>query len=424
MRWLLLFAGLLLAVPSQAARAVSGKMRDNVVMISATSVTADGDTIHEQGVGLVVGERGGTYFVVTANHVAFDESRAARTVLVRFRDDPTLSYPGTPDPRANDPNLDVAVLRVRGPARLKWNHRTLLTLETADVGMPVAYVGRSGEWYVPAIEGRISSINRGSGTILIEGLNVTPGSSGAPIAAKKRFVGIHSSYDPINQIANAIALSRVKDLVESDWAESNVAWSLESVGPRLPGLELSIGGGIQRNDLVQAALDAAGPEFSGAPRSGWYANGAARLPIRFGLYTQFELGGAIHRFDVEVEDAIAGSYRERYRETVTELSVLLKRPLPLLWGIQLWPEAGLSFAALATNQVEVQFGPTDSRRDPEGFRSFVVGSGLGAELLFPFEGFRLGVDGRATLDGFASGGDAAVSHPRTFGLSAGLRIWR
>jgi len=403
---------------------VSGKLRDNVVMVTATAVGADGDTTEVLGVGLIVGERDGTYFVVTANHLVHDDAMAPRAVRIRYRDDPTAWYPATPDPRANDRSLDVAVLRVRGPGGLNWVRDAMLGAADTKVGLSVAYVGRNGEWYVPSIEGRVSSINLGMGTILVEGLNVVAGSSGAPIASRKRFLAIHTRHDPINGVSHAVALSRVKDLIKSDWAQSNIAWTMDSDGLRPPGAELSIGGGITRNALLRSSLETVGSEFEGTPSSGWHAGAAARFPTGFGLFAQTELGAAVHGFDVEVSGAVTGGYRERYREVVTESSLLLTKPLPARDGIQFWPQGGLTIAMTGSNRVEVLSGNVLGRRDPDGLRRFVLGAALGAELSLPLGGYRLGLDGRATLDVFASRGDAAIDNPRTFGMVTGVRIWR
>src|SRR5690348_15833650 len=103
--------GVVCASSVQAAKLTSQTMRANVVLIEATSVSSEGDTVTALGAGLIVAARGGTYFIVTADHVARDESRNPRSLRVRYAQDPTALYGATADPRGHDVNLDVAILR-------------------------------------------------------------------------------------------------------------------------------------------------------------------------------------------------------------------------------------------------------------------------------------------------------------------------
>lgn len=189
-------------------------LRNNVVGI----VAERGDGVHN-GFGFIVAERQGQVFIVTANHVVRSggPDGEARRILVRFFQEQGRSYQATLL-ETSDQTYDLAVLQVPLPAGLTWQ-RAVLGPQRAERRTPVWFVGRSGEWYVPTVPGRINTLTLDL-KYLLDNLPVRVGTSGAPLIADTGLIGMVTS--DASESSEAVSM----DILARAFAQWNLPWQL------------------------------------------------------------------------------------------------------------------------------------------------------------------------------------------------------
>lgn len=186
---IILFAQPLLA-QSEASN-MAEQLRGNTVRVQAA----------QNGFGFIVGARGGSLYIVTARHVIVgvnDDPDAAppNSAKVVFYSDQGKPYSaevlGTHEG-------DLAVLRVAAPPVLQWARSCVAGSDKQNRGTSVWFVGKGDKWSVPVNPGAISSERPDTKSLLeIDGLSVSPGTSGAPLIASTGIVGMiqnDSAYD-------------------------------------------------------------------------------------------------------------------------------------------------------------------------------------------------------------------------------------
>jgi hypothetical protein len=213
------FALLLVALPVQTFSQVEGGdrvadiLRGNVVRIEA----------RENGFGFIAGERAGHLYIVTAYHVVVDPNEVitgGRTpkVRVEFYDRMGKMYDadllGT-----HDSNYDVAVLTVPTPAAFEWTRKCLA--ESVKRGTPVWFVGREQEWRPPVTPGHVRVEPGTTWSLEIEGLPVSPGSSGGPAISDKGIIGMIQRDS--EESTHALSI----DFLREFFKEWNHPWELQ-----------------------------------------------------------------------------------------------------------------------------------------------------------------------------------------------------
>jgi hypothetical protein len=162
-------------------------LRSNVVGI----VAERSDGMHN-GFGFVVAERQGQVFIITANHVVRSggpDGEATR-ILIRFFQEQGRPYQATLL-ETSDQTYDLAILQAQLPAGLTWQ-QAVLGPQRAERGTPVWFIGRSGEWYVPTVPGRINTLTLDL-KYRLDNLSVRVGTSGAPLIADTGIIGMVTS---------------------------------------------------------------------------------------------------------------------------------------------------------------------------------------------------------------------------------------
>lgn len=162
-------------------------LRNHVVSIRATWSS---DTVHD-GFGFVVGERGSDVYIVTADHLVRGHTPDEVAELVELT---WFSRRGEQFPATllgtRDDDRDVAVLRATLPQGIELNP-DLMIRPPADARRSDAvwYVGKAREWYVPSVPGRVNTVDLDD-QIIVDGLNVQVGTSGAPLVSDKGIAGM------------------------------------------------------------------------------------------------------------------------------------------------------------------------------------------------------------------------------------------
>jgi len=201
-------------------------MRSNVVQVAAHFGAG---TSPLQGFGFIVGADSGRVYIVTANHVVRgdgpDEVDRAPTVI--FFQDPGHPYTGellsTSLSRSEG---DLAVIRVQAPSAYTWN-RNVQAAEPPARDTEVWFVGKLGEWYVPTRPGSVNEVEL-RGTIRVDGLPVSTGTSGAPLISENGIVGMVVTDGSV--FSEATPLDLVKRAIEK-W---NYPWQLMPNAPNQP----------------------------------------------------------------------------------------------------------------------------------------------------------------------------------------------
>jgi len=208
-------------------------LRANVVRISSEGVE-DSSRWRQDGFGFIVGDRANRLLVVTANHVVRGGSGpSSRTtgVTIAFYEDQGRTYPAELLQTVDHTN-DLAVLEVPSPVGARWR-RNVLATDAPVRGQQVWYVGRDRTWYVPTISGRVNQLTLDS-RILIDGLNLQVGTSGAPLISDRGIIGLLIEDSP-GAYSKAVPIEILRRAFQI-W---NLPWALTPADPpaggRAPG---------------------------------------------------------------------------------------------------------------------------------------------------------------------------------------------
>ncbi|HHM05566.1 MAG TPA: serine protease [Gammaproteobacteria bacterium] len=211
---------LMVGVAAAAGADVAERLRANVVAISVQRGAEE-----DRGFGFIVGERRRHLYIITADHVVRGAGGAAPgapapRVSVQFFQEQGKVFPaellGT-----RNPDLDVAVIKLRRPAAVDWQREVLGAAGAVGRGTEVWFVGRGGSWYVPVLPGVVNKVlNR---VIQVDRLGVRPGSSGAPLISASGWVGMVTS-DRSGELSDALSVAAIAELAR-DW---NIPWQLRA----------------------------------------------------------------------------------------------------------------------------------------------------------------------------------------------------
>ena len=204
-------------------------LRANVVRISSEGIE-ESSRWRQDGFGFVVGDRANRLLVITANHVVRGKGGpGSRTtsVTVAFYEDQGRAYPAELLQTVDQTN-DLAVLEVPSPVGARWR-RNVLATDAPVRGQPVWYVGRDRTWYVPTISGRVNQLTLDS-RILIDGLNLQVGTSGAPLISEKGIIGLLIDDSP-GAYSKAVPIEIVRRAFQI-W---NLQWALTPADPLAVG---------------------------------------------------------------------------------------------------------------------------------------------------------------------------------------------
>jgi Trypsin-like peptidase domain len=194
-------------------------LRQNVVRIAARWQNGASN----DGFGFIIGEGGGFVYVATADHVVrsdgpdeIDHSPA----VTFFQDQGTEHKSELLATRLRSFEGDLAVIRIRPPPNmtLTWR-RDAIAANRVKRGAPAWYIGRQTDWFAPFRPGVVNRVEP-SGAIIVEGLNIQVGTSGAPLISDAGIAGM--------VVVDAGALARVTpiEVIERAFKEWNHPWQV------------------------------------------------------------------------------------------------------------------------------------------------------------------------------------------------------
>jgi hypothetical protein len=182
------------------------------------------------GFGFVVGEDAGQLYIVTADHLVRgdgpDESDRHPTVI--FFQDQGTQYSGdllgTDLPRGQG---DVAVIRLKPVQKIGWK-MAAKAAEPVGRDTKTWFIGKLGEWYVPTRPGFVNEVEP-NGTIRLDGLPVSVGTSGAPLISAGGIVGM------VVTDASVFSEATPLDVIQRAFEKWNYPWQLVATeGPQSP----------------------------------------------------------------------------------------------------------------------------------------------------------------------------------------------
>jgi len=173
----------------------------------------------EHGFGFIVGKGEEDLFVVTANHVvrrSDEPDNVAKRVTVKYFHDQGRTHEAALL-ETSDPQYDLAVLRAKVPDTLRGE--PLGPQGQAREGLPVWFIGRAKEWFVPPSPGEITAVTLDR-RIHAGIASVQPGTSGAPLVAESGVIGMIIKDSGV--VSEAVSIDIIKDA----FARWNLPWDL------------------------------------------------------------------------------------------------------------------------------------------------------------------------------------------------------
>ena len=192
---------------------------DDVVRIETTSASGSAEG---EGFGLVVGQKGETIYVITADHVVRkdqddsmpgDPVPVPGKVQVIFHNDQGHRYAAEPlDLQITHPEGDLAVLALPRPRSFKFDPPPMADADILVAGTRAWRIGKLKHWVPSSNPGQF--VDRGAIWMTFDELDAPKGSSGGPVVNEDGVVGIivsdvgsggdASSVLPIGTIAGVL----------------------------------------------------------------------------------------------------------------------------------------------------------------------------------------------------------------------------
>jgi hypothetical protein len=223
------------AYGQSGGRELAIRLTPNVVQIR----TRWGGRPQKSGFGIIIGERDKFLYVVTANHVVRGNTPG------EFDATPTVyfsRFQGAPYPsellETSSPAADLAVIRInttKAPL-VTWTREVLSAENTSANALSATniwFIGLEQRWFVPPKPGKVSDVrevirNEYSGsTIIVDGLNITEGTSGAPLLSDDGIVGMIVSVSNTQQV-ETIPIERIEAIIKG-WEQP---WQLTIISPK------------------------------------------------------------------------------------------------------------------------------------------------------------------------------------------------
>jgi hypothetical protein len=204
---------------AQNTDAFARELRGNVVRIQVTEPGCD-----ENGFGFITGERNGEIYIATARHLFVSEQNVPGAcqpegATVSFFSDQGRRYEAALLD-VNDEALDLAVLVMTPPQNLDWQPQSEGTSDQYVRGTDVWYVGRQQAWFVPVRSGTINEEQSGQATLLVEGLDILEGTSGAPLISGAGIIGM------IQRSSAGMIRATKLDYIKGAFERWNYPWNL------------------------------------------------------------------------------------------------------------------------------------------------------------------------------------------------------
>lgn len=271
-----LFLFVALWVPTihgQEGDRIAERFLNNVVQLTTT--LSDGSVEH--GFGFVVGERGETLFVVTANHVVRtdDPDITTKQIQARFAADRGKAHDALLLDLAFG-SLDLALLEISKPFRdYTWESRYMFS--TPVRGDRVWFIGRNQDWWWPT-DSKAGEIEDAPllGNLPVSIDSVLPGTSGAPMFTQEGIVGMIIEDSPEHVVVLDIGI--IRQIVAERWGSP---WGLQQYQTSAPLLASTPSIYPSSSSLTKIVLRSEPLTFDGAEVESMLKLDEAWIPTTF-----------------------------------------------------------------------------------------------------------------------------------------------
>ncbi len=243
------------------------ELKQNVVKILAHR---SGQAYH--GFGIIIGQRADSVFIVTANHVVRGDKpdQKADSVKVAYYEDQELKSAQLLG--FKDVGLDIAFIAAHFPDSLKWRVKSIDLKKKYKPGTEAWFIGKDQDWYAPAVPGAIDEIDSTNHIVSVTGVDIAPGTSGAPLITNQGIIGMIYSDRTAGEL-KARPVEQLHTIAE----KHNIRWQLEKYkGSNLWKYVLGAVGGSGLTTLVlyttgvfggeEDTLDTGPPDFPRPPQ--------------------------------------------------------------------------------------------------------------------------------------------------------------
>lgn len=208
-------ARLILAADLNYGRNLAVELQNSVVRIASPEI----------GFGLVVGERAGNLYIITAHHVVSkNDDKLYNTVTIQFRHAPKQDVAADPMILDDDSiNLDIGILRAHKPDGFAWRKDTMAMARDHEAGMKVWYIGQLEDWKIPHKPGTIKYEDISAGKDIYLNMPVHEGSSGAPLVSDYGVFGMLQTEGSGTRSSKGIAIDAIMDACK----RNQIPWSIE-----------------------------------------------------------------------------------------------------------------------------------------------------------------------------------------------------
>jgi hypothetical protein len=201
------------------------QLRDNVV-----SITVDfTDGSSQDGFGFIIADNNNSFFIATCKHLIKKKKSTANweKIVVKFRISELDGH--TADLVYVDFKYDLAILKTKRVPNLALTKRCIGSDRDLKRAKEVWFIGKQGKWHLSAYPGRISKVKYNKTVLLIEGFEIAPGTSGAPIICDEGIIGM--IIDDSGTDVEGLTTVLIRDIV----VREGYAWSLEQLGKNYRG---------------------------------------------------------------------------------------------------------------------------------------------------------------------------------------------
>jgi hypothetical protein len=219
------------ALGQSAGRDLANRLVENVVQIRTHW---EGTT--QFGFGFIIGEKEGTLYMATANHVVRGSTGPNQHDLapaLSFHSQPGSTYQGkllaTP---LNSADLAIITIETSKIPNLNWVRGAIAATSRVTGDSDVWFVGAQQRFFVPEKPGTVRKLldrvrSDYSGlTIIVTGLKIAEGTSGAPLLSEDGIVGMIVSTD--GEETEAIPIETIEAIVK----ELEISWSVAVISPK------------------------------------------------------------------------------------------------------------------------------------------------------------------------------------------------
>lgn len=205
-----------LTAESSNEASIAMALRHNVV-----AITAKWETGHtENGFGWVVGTKDDKVYIVTANHIVRGSlpGEVDRAPKITLYSQKRAVNKGIILLEQSDKRLDLAIIEMTLTGYPLWKF-FVADEQSAVINSEVTYIGEGNKWTVPSkTEGSVTYVS--ATHLLVKGLDVDVGTSGAPLIGLKGIMGMFISNKSvikdkvITNVAQVLPINTIKKKVQ------------------------------------------------------------------------------------------------------------------------------------------------------------------------------------------------------------------